>query len=113
MKRAFGVVTKLAKRPELEDTLDNLFNEVVAERSYAFGDYNDRPTEELLRALKADGYEVEGGELVPADSLEQELAQEINALYERLRPLEIGDVENNLEQAHENFIIPPPPCKAF
>jgi hypothetical protein len=58
----------------LEDTLDNHFNEAIIERSYAFGEYNDKPTEELLRTLKADGYEVEEGKLVPADSLEQELA---------------------------------------
>ena len=74
MKRAFGVVTKIAKRPEMEDTLDNLFNEAIIERSYAFGEYKDKSTEELLRTLKADGYEVEEGKLVPADSLEQELA---------------------------------------
>ena len=66
--------------------------------------YSDRPTEELLGALKADGYEVEDGKLVPADSLEQELAQEINVLYKRLHSLEMDDTQNNLEQAHENFI---------
>jgi hypothetical protein len=104
MKRAFDVVTKIAKRPELEDTLDNLFNEAIIERSYASGEYNDKPTEELLGTLKADGYEVEDGKLVLADSLEQELAQEINVLDERLRSLEMGDVQNNLEQTHENFI---------
>jgi len=88
----------------LEDTLDNLFNEAIIEMSYSFGEYSDKPTEELLGTLKADGYEVEDGKLVPADSLEQELAQEINALYVRLSSLEMGDVQNNLEQAHENFI---------
>jgi hypothetical protein len=104
LKRAFGVVTKLAKQPECEDTLDKLLDEAIAERSSAFWGYSDKSTKELLRALKADGYEVEDGKLVPADSLERELAQEINVVYERLRSLEMGDVQNNLEQAHENFI---------
>jgi hypothetical protein len=80
LRRAFGVVTKLAKQPELEDTLDKLFNEALQKGAMRWG-YNDKPTEELLRALIADGYAVEDGKLVPADSLERELAQEINVLY--------------------------------
>jgi hypothetical protein len=104
LRRASRVVTSLAERPEFGDTLDNLFNEAITERLYVFGEYNNRPTEELLRALKADSYEIKDGKLVPADSLEQELAQEINVLYERLHSLEMGDVQNNLEQAHVNFI---------
>lgn len=104
LKRATGVVRSLAKQPSFGETLDNLFNEALAERNYGFGWSGDRPTEELLRALKADGYEIKDGKLVPSDSLEQELAQEVNVLSERLRSLEMGDVQNNLEQAHENFI---------
>jgi hypothetical protein len=104
LRRASRVVTSLAEQQKFGDALDDLFNEAIAERSYLLGGYSDKPTEELLRALKADGYEVEDGKLVPIDSLEQELAQEINVLYERLRSLKMGDVQNNLEQAHENFI---------
>jgi hypothetical protein len=102
LRRTFKVVTSLAKDPKFEDVLDTLFNEAIGRVG---GYHYDTPTEELLRALKADGYEVEDGKLVPADSLEQELAQEINVLYERLHSLEMDDVQNNLEQAHQNFIV--------
>jgi hypothetical protein len=37
LRRAFGVVTKLAKQPELEDTLDKLFNEALQKGAMRLG----------------------------------------------------------------------------
>lgn len=103
LQRAFNVVTKLAAVEEFAEILDELIQEVIAQKYYVF-EYPEEIAQPLCRALKADGLEVREGRIVLVDSLETELVQESNILYERLQVLGMPDVHNNLEQAHENFI---------
>lgn len=95
LKRALNVITKLAYPDELNlagvigaesftevvtryrDILDELFTEVVARRKNLFESntisYSQQSAQPLLRALRADGYEVRDGKLISLDGLASEV----------------------------------------
>jgi len=90
------------------EILDALFNEAVNRRPKAFeaDEWNspDQLAISLQRALRADGYEMVEGKIVPADALEFELAAEISLLEGRLQEYGMQDVIKTLDQAHQNFV---------
>ncbi|MDL1902648.1 hypothetical protein FBR02_18000 [Anaerolineae bacterium CFX9] len=97
---------------ELEhaDLLDLLFDEVIKRTRRVFesaqylGSSTSETADSLKRALKADGYDIVEGKIVPSDDLEFELAAETSILEQKLQTQGMPDVINTLDQAHQNFI---------
>lgn len=97
---------------ELEhaDLLDLLFDEVIKRTRRVFepepylGSSTNETADSLKRALKADGYDIVEGKIVPSDDLEFELAAETSILEQKLQTHGMHDVINTLDQAHQNFI---------
>jgi hypothetical protein len=96
--------------PEHSDILDALFDETVKRRQEAF-EQSEHPEElrskevaSLLRALKADGFEILDGRIIPTDQLGSELMAEVSVLHQRLQTREMDDINKILDQAHQNFI---------
>jgi hypothetical protein len=58
----------------------------------------------LLRALKADGFEILDGRILPTDQLGNELTAEVSILNQRLQTRGMADISRLLDQAHQNFI---------
>lgn len=106
-------VDDFTAEPEHAEALDLLFDQVVKRASQAFTGTDQmfglsKPFNEIAdsfrRALKADGYEIIEGNVVPADELEFELASETSILEQKLHTHGMSDALNTLKQAHQNFI---------
>ena len=112
LARSLNVLKGLSCSNEAEHavTLDELFNEVVKRRQKAFehSEYSWTSPDELAislkRALKADGYDIVEGRIVPSDKLEFELTSETSILEQKLQTHGMLDVAKTLDQAHQNFI---------
>lgn len=86
-------------------SLNELFNDAIISRKNLFDpDFECDQVMPLALSLKADGYEIIDGTIIPIDSLESELTEEINILYERLQLYSMTEVCRYLDQAHQNFI---------
>jgi hypothetical protein len=116
--RALTVVNRLTEDLEYGDTLDRLFDVVIAENRSLFDPYSiglpseiydddpssAPPSHSLLRALRMDGYDIREGRIVPLEDLEAEMNQEISMIYRRIEVLGWEDIRRNLKQAHENYV---------
>lgn len=85
--------------------LVELMKEVVLQRQVLFEESPPRGNiSQLIRSLKADGFDVVGGQLVPIDEQIIDIPQEISILETRLQVLNMPDVQRNLDQAHQNYV---------
>jgi hypothetical protein len=112
LARGLSVLKELSRSDEEghAEALDELFNAVIKRRQTSFEppEYSwgtqDESALMLKRALKADGYDLVEGRIVPSDMLESDLASEMSILGSRLQDFGMHDVLKVLDQAHQNFI---------